>query len=381
MFRRTRLAALTAGALVCLAAPAGAATITFDFEELATTTSASCPNGGAASIVTTRGGLTATISRTGGLVGINSLTGQPGIPAGWGARQLCPVPFGGGGPGDFLIDFSAPVTSVTLSAGDFEPSDDDVATLSAYSGAGGTGSLVASNSSPQPNEANPNFIVVTVAGSAASIRSARFGGGSSAFPQSMFWDNFVVTTGTAPPPSGATCDGRTATITGSGLVEGTAGDDVIVGSAGPDTILAHGGNDIVCAKGGDDTVRGEAGDDTVRAEAGNDLVSGGAGRDLVSGAAGLDDLQGGNDADQLIGGNDDDKTSGGDGDDNISGGGGNDNETGGNGNDVVTGGDGDDRINGNFGDDVLRGDGGSDNVTGSDGFDTCSGETELSCEI
>ena len=53
----------------------------------------------------------------------------------------------------------------------------------------------------------------------------------------------------APPDD---CFGKPATITGSGLIDGTARDDVIVGSAADDTIDGKGGNDRICGLAGSD---------------------------------------------------------------------------------------------------------------------------------
>jgi hypothetical protein len=44
----------------------------------------------------------------------------------------------------------------------------------------------------------------------------------------------AATQGAAAPPDG--CFGKPATITGSGVIDGTSRDDVIVGSAADDTI-------------------------------------------------------------------------------------------------------------------------------------------------
>src|SRR5437763_5346110 len=50
------------------------------------------------------------------------------------------------------------------------------------------------------------------------------------------------------------------TITGSGVINGTAGDDIIYGSPGADTINGLGGNDLICGLGGADTIDGGTGD-------------------------------------------------------------------------------------------------------------------------
>ena len=54
----------------------------------------------------------------------------------------------------------------------------------------------------------------------------------------------MVTAGWAAPA--ATCFGERATITGSGIIDGTAGSDVIVGSDGSDTNLRLGRGEDEC---------------------------------------------------------------------------------------------------------------------------------------
>jgi Ca2+-binding RTX toxin-like protein len=69
----------------------------------------------------------------------------------------------------------------------------------------------------------------------------------------------LATPGWAAPAD--TCFGERATITGSGIIDGTAGSDVIVGSDGGDTIDARSGNDLICGLAGDDVVVGGLGND------------------------------------------------------------------------------------------------------------------------
>jgi Ca2+-binding RTX toxin-like protein len=70
----------------------------------------------------------------------------------------------------------------------------------------------------------------------------------------------------------ATCFGRQATITGTGLISGTPGNDVIVGSAATDLIDAGAGNDLVCTLDGDDVVFGGLGNDQIDAGASDDTL-------------------------------------------------------------------------------------------------------------
>ncbi|KAA1426173.1 DUF6801 domain-containing protein [Nocardioides antri] len=153
-----------------------------------------------------------------------------------------------------------------------------------------------------------------------------------------------------PPP---TCNGLTATITGSGTINGTAGADVIVGSTGTDTITGGGGNDTICAGAGNDTILQAAapdGADRVDGQAGVDTISYAArttpvvvtltGTTANDGAAGegdallaVENATGGAGHDSLAGSAVPNLLVGGNGNDVVNGLGGNDTEQGGNGND------------------------------------------------
>lgn len=123
------------------------------------------------------------------------------------------------------------------------------------------------------------------------------------------FDGFIVkVTEPAPPPpppgptppSGATCTGKPATVTGTAgndSLTGTSGADVIAGLGGNDTISSSGGADVVCAGDGNDKVNGGGGKDKVFGEAGNDKLKGasgndrlrcGPGKDLGNGGSGVD---------------------------------------------------------------------------------------------
>src|SRR5262245_64261866 len=78
----------------------------------------------------------------------------------------------------------------------------------------------------------------------------------------------------ASSPSAPKCFGKTATITGSGLIVGTEAADVIVGSDSSDSIDGAGGDDLICSGAGDDQIQGGLGDDRIAAGDGNDRVSG-----------------------------------------------------------------------------------------------------------
>jgi Ca2+-binding RTX toxin-like protein len=155
------------------------------------------------------------------------------------------------------------------------------------------------------------------------------------------------------------CFGATATITGAGTINGTAGNDVIVGSDGPDTINGSGGHDRICGLAGVDGIQGGLGNDQVDGGAGADEVVGdifaesgnvqGGGNDRLFGAGGADLITGDSrtrDGNATGGGND--ELFGGDGNERLVGdsaslsngnatGGGNDRLEGGNGVDVLVG--------------------------------------------
>jgi Fe-S cluster biogenesis protein NfuA len=103
----------------------------------------------------------------------------------------------------------------------------------------------------------------------------------------------VVVPPTIPP---LTCDGKTATIVGTGaadVLKGTKSADVIVSLGGKDKINARGGNDTVCAGDGKDHVVGGGGNDDEFGEAGNDHLIGNKGNDTLNGGAGTDKCLGG----------------------------------------------------------------------------------------
>lgn len=104
---------------------------------------------------------------------------------------------------------------------------------------------------------------------------------------------FVAWAPTADPP-GPTCDGRPATIVGTGtVVLGTGGDDVIVGTDASNIIWGRGGDDVICALDGNDIVLAGRGDDLVFGEEGRDRIYGGRGDDTLVGGPGFDLLLGG----------------------------------------------------------------------------------------
>ena len=186
------------GLLVFLVAlPAAAAIVTFDFESESPTFT-SPPDGSRPGALTTLGitasGLTLTITRESGIAfDLVSNTGtQAGKPAGWGTVSLDPF-FAESSPTAFILNFSAPITSFSVEAGDYG-GDADTLLVQAFSAADLGGSLVDSSSTPYDSSFT-NIITGTAGG--GSILSVRLIGGSPDFQNSMFYDNITVDTGGA----------------------------------------------------------------------------------------------------------------------------------------------------------------------------------------
>ena len=89
------------------------------------------------------------------------------------------------------------------------------------------------------------------------------------------------------PALAATCQGRTVTISGSGLIAGTSGDDVIQGSALADQISGNGGDDYICSLGGNDKITaGFTGAATLMRAPVTTNVTGSFGNDTLRGGPG-----------------------------------------------------------------------------------------------
>lgn len=194
---RVRLGTATTLALALLASSvagtrAGAATITFDLENQPGT---STQLGALTSLALTSSGLTMSLSRSGTAFDVvNTTVLGPAFPAAFGTRSLSPfAAYESNTP--FVANFSSAVTGFSFSYGDFagDPiTDTDVATIQAYSGLNGTGTLLATATNSYGTQVFPTFNTFGVTG--AGIQSVVFIGGSAAFPNSVYYDNFVVTT-------------------------------------------------------------------------------------------------------------------------------------------------------------------------------------------
>jgi len=97
-----------------------------------------------------------------------------------------------GGTTAFIADFSSLISSFAIDAGDFTPSDTDQLRIEAYSGPNATGTLLASFLSGPCCDSGGGFQGITGSVAAANIASIRFIGGSTDFPNSLYFDNIVV---------------------------------------------------------------------------------------------------------------------------------------------------------------------------------------------
>jgi hypothetical protein len=171
---------LSVAASAALMAGSASAAI-FDFEGATTGL-----QGG--SLVQTNAGLTMTITRIGGSdVEIRNISGFSGAPGAFGSRTLSP--FNDTAGGAFLLTFSSAITSISVNAVDFAPSDADTFSLLA-----GSGSDIGSQSG---STGFPTFTTLSVTG--INTLTATLSGGSASFPQSVFWDNITVTTAVPEP--------------------------------------------------------------------------------------------------------------------------------------------------------------------------------------
>ena len=171
--------------VLCLisAITAKADTVNFNFDELAPTVGGALTN-----LTLTQGGLSLTITREGnGRFDIFNNSNDP-IPSAWGARSLAPFTSANTA---FLGNFSQAVSGVSIDMGDFG-NDADQPLLLAFSGFDGTGTMVGSASATLPGGV-VSFTFVNLLLPSDGIRSIRFIGGSTAFPNSVLYDNITVT--------------------------------------------------------------------------------------------------------------------------------------------------------------------------------------------
>jgi len=108
------------------------------------------------------------------------------------------------GPSDnfpFYVDFSSPINSFTVQMGNLGLGIVDTLDVMAFAGPHATGTRLGSNSTTMslPSDASSIFIK-TLAISGSGIRSVQFMGGSSADPNSLYYDNLSATLAAVPLP-------------------------------------------------------------------------------------------------------------------------------------------------------------------------------------
>ena len=165
---------------------ASAEPVRFDFEGLAATPFRS---GSLSTLSLTNRGLTIDITRPGSVFDIvdNTIAGQLGKPPGWGDRSLDPFVAETSATA-FNVTFSEALSSFSVQFGDFGADAVDVLTIEGYSGVNGTGRLVGSVSVAFDDLFFPAFAVAELSPT-TPFRSVRLLGGTSGFPQSVFYDN------------------------------------------------------------------------------------------------------------------------------------------------------------------------------------------------
>ncbi|WP_183092692.1 calcium-binding protein [Nocardioides stalactiti] len=163
-----------------------------------------------------------------------------------------------------------------------------------------------------------------------------------------------------------TCDGKTPTLAGGGVLTGTSGNDVIVGAGGSDTISGLGGQDTICGFDGSDAITDGAGTDKVFGGLGNDTVTQSAAADtgdVVDGGFGNDTVSYAARTTRVVVSLDSSANDGGAGEaDNVM-----------SSVENITGGTGDDALTGNFVVNALTGGGGADSLAGGTGNDLLYG--------
>lgn len=175
-----------------LVLPLAATAQVFDFEIFSATGGNYSSPGGLNAVSHTVSGVTVTISRennaTLDIMDWSTMQGAPfAMPASWGNKGLSPFSDQSGSA--FIATFSAPILFASIEFGDFG-SDSDMVTLEGWSEAGATGSLVVDSTVDYGlgnlDSDGPETISIN---SNVAFQSIRFIGGSSGFPQSLYWDN------------------------------------------------------------------------------------------------------------------------------------------------------------------------------------------------
>lgn len=183
------------GGLAWCGLAAGA--VNFDFEDQTATATSFAPGvprpGALTSLTMTKEAITATITRVGNKrFDIMDATAA-GLPYGGGRGDNALDSFYDGSVGAFIINFSVPLTAVSMDLGDYQPSDPDLLVLNAFSGLDGTGSLLGAASDSLPDFSGSGWLFRTLSLTGLSgAQSIVVNGGVDSYPNSVFYDNLVV---------------------------------------------------------------------------------------------------------------------------------------------------------------------------------------------
>ena len=178
--------------------------ITFTFEDLA-------PQILTAPLSITKSGLVVDISRSGSSYNVWPVEGVSSM----GTRALTPaveirdgkVDFVPGDTAPFLVNFSRPISRLSVEMGDSGSDNPDILTVSLFSLPDGKGTRVGTATVNLPHRGETTFTSAVVQANAVSARSAVIVGGTPAYPNSTFLDNISVDLATALAPTG-TVSGR-----------------------------------------------------------------------------------------------------------------------------------------------------------------------------
>lgn len=195
--KRGVLRATALGLLVGVAGRAEAGPVGFGFEARAATSSQMFHPGSLTTSSQAVSGLTATVTRPGSAFDFVDTSSFLGVsfPASWGGRCLDPFTASASNT-PFVVNFSAAARGVSVEYGDFGE-DPDAFTLRAFSGADGTGTLLATATGTLGIGSLPTFDTASV--SAGGILSIVMIGGSADYPNSVYYDNLTVTFADAAP--------------------------------------------------------------------------------------------------------------------------------------------------------------------------------------
>jgi hypothetical protein len=193
------------GFLAAIPSITWADTITFNLEDQTL-------NSSTTSISDTQSGLTLTVRRLdNSAFSINDV----GAPPAFGTRTIGNFVSAFGTGATLIFNFSAPISSGSISFGDFDADDDGTVTLTAFTGLNGSGSNLGSSSVLYPANldigSQGNAAIRTLTVSATGIQSLTILSGGP-FPGSLFYDNIIATT-----PAAAVPEPVSMVLLGSGL--------------------------------------------------------------------------------------------------------------------------------------------------------------------